>query len=291
MILGVDLGNFSVKTSEKVCFLSKISEIDNFTGDNKIIFNGKTLFVGEGEFNTDWNKSRKDITIPLLFSAIYKSSNDNINKIVVGLPINQYKSHKAELKELIENNKCATINNRQLIIDEIEIAPEGAASYYNLSQLNIQKIGNNQLIIVDIGGLTTDITLFINNKIANVLTVPVGMLKIYQDVITYINTNYTQNLVLEDAEFIIKDGLILRGKKIDVSFISSILKRHFDSLYKELQLKFNVDKGYVYLTGGGSLLLQYAFKNRLNNVIVSDDCLFDNSIGFKRVGESLWQEN
>ena len=291
MILGVDLGNFSVKTSEKVCFLSKISEIDNFTGDNKIIFNGKTLFVGEGEFNTDWNKSRKDITIPLLFSAIYKSSNDNINKIVVGLPINQYKSHKAELKELIENNKCATINNRQLIIDEIEIAPEGAASYYNLSQLNIQKIGNNQLIIVDLGGLTTDITLFINNKIANVLTVPVGMLKIYQDVITYINTNYTQNLVLEDAEFIIKDGLILRGKKIDVSFISCILKRHFDSLYKELQLKFNVDKGYVYLTGGGSLLLQYAFKNRLNNVIVSDDCLFDNSIGFKRVGESLWQEN
>ena len=291
MILGVDLGNFSVKTSEKVCFLSKISEIDNFTGDNKIIFNGKTLFVGEGEFNTDWNKSRKDITIPLLFSAIYKSSNDNINKIVVGLPINQYKSHKAELKELIENNKCATINNRQLIIDEIEIAPEGAASYYNLSQLNIQKIGNNQLIIVDLGGLTTDITLFINNKIANVLTVPVGILKIYQDVITYINTNYTQNLVLEDAEFIIKDGLILRGKKIDVSFISCILKRHFDSLYKELQLKFNVDKGYVYLTGGGSLLLQYAFKNRLNNVIVSDDCLFDNSIGFKRVGESLWQEN
>ena len=139
--------------------------------------------------------------------------------------------------------------------------------------------------------MTTDITLFINNKIANVLTVPVGMLKIYQDVITYINTNYTQNLVLEDAEFIIKDGLILRGKKIDVSFISCILKRHFDSLYKELQLKFNVNKGYVYLTGGGSLLLQYAFKNRLNNVIVSDDCLFDNSIGFKRVGESLWQEN
>ena len=109
--------------------------------------------------------------------------------------------------------------------------------------------------------------------------------------ISYINTTYTQNLVLEDAEEIIKEGLMLKGKKIDVSFISSILKRHFDSIYKELQLKFNVDKGYIYLTGGGSEILQYAFKNRLNNVIVSNDCLFDNTIGFRKIGESLWPES
>ena len=88
MILGVDLGSFSVKTSEKVTFLSKISEIDNFTGDNKIIYNDKILFIGEGEFNTDWNKSKKQNTLPLLFTAIYRSTSDNINKVVIGLPIN-----------------------------------------------------------------------------------------------------------------------------------------------------------------------------------------------------------
>lgn len=291
MILGVDLGSYSVKTSEKVCFFSKISEIDNFTEDNRIIYNGRTIFVGEGEFNTDWNKSNKDNTLPLLFTAIYKSSEDNINKVVIGLPINQYKANKIHLKQHIENNRCATINDRQLIIEDVEIAPEGAAAYYNLSQSNLQRIGKNQLIIVDIGGLTTDITLFVNNKITKVLTIPVGMLNMYQDIISYINTTYTQNLVLEDAEEIIKEGLMLKGKKIDVSFISSILKRHFDSIYKELQLKFNVDKGYIYLTGGGSEILQYAFKNRLNNVIVSNDCLFDNTIGFRKIGESLWPES
>ena len=291
MLLGVDLGSYSVKTSEKIIFLSKISETDNFTGDNKVIFNNKTYFIGEGEFNTDWNKGSKNNTLPLLFTALYKSSKDNINKVVVGLPINQYKKHKTELKELIENNRCANVNNRQLIIEDVEIAPEGAAAYYNLSLEQREKIGNNQLIIVDIGGLTTDITLFINNRISDIQTIPVGMLKIYQDIIDYINTAYTQNFILEDAESVIKNGLMLKGENKDISFIKPILQKHFNSLYKELQLKFNVDKGYILLTGGGSLSLQYAFKNRLNNVLVSNDCIFDNAIGFKKVGETLWQES
>ena len=226
-----------------------------------------------------------------MFTALYKSSKDNINKVVVGLPINQYKKHKTELKELIENNRCANVNNRQLIIEDVEIAPEGAAAYYNLSLEQREKIGNNQLIIVDIGGLTTDITLFINNRISDIQTIPVGMLKIYQDIIDYINTAYTQNFILEDAESVIKNGLMLKGENKDISFIKPILQKHFNSLYKELQLKFNVDKGYILLTGGGSLSLQYAFKNRLNNVLVSNDCIFDNAIGFKKVGETLWQES
>ena len=48
MILGVDLGNYGVKTSERVHFLSKISEMDNFTDDNKFIYNNRRLFIGEG---------------------------------------------------------------------------------------------------------------------------------------------------------------------------------------------------------------------------------------------------
>ena len=110
MILGVDLGNFSVKTSEKVTFLSKISEVDNFTGDNKIIFNGKTLFVGEGEFNTDWNKSRKENTLPLLYSALALSSKtEQYFQVVLGLPIQQYKSNKKEVIEYIEQNRCTEV--------------------------------------------------------------------------------------------------------------------------------------------------------------------------------------
>lgn len=290
MIIGVDLGNYAVKTSEKVHFLSKISEMDSFTGENKIIYNDKTMYVGEGEFSTDWNKSRKESTLPLLFTAIERSSKDNINQVVVGLPIQQYKANKEELKELVNNNRCAHINGRQIFITDIEVAPEGASVCYNMPLDVRQEIGEKQFIVIDIGGRTTDVSAFINKKIVEVKTIPVGILNIYQDIIDYINTTYTENFTLEDGEIILKEGLFLNGENKDVSFVKPILHKHFNSIYKELQLKFNLSKGYIYLTGGGSNILKLAFKNRLNNLIVSQDPLYDNAIGFKRVGEQLWLE-
>lgn len=288
MILGVDLGSFSVKTSEKVTFLSKISEIDNFTGDNKIIYNDKILFIGEGEFNTDWNKSKKQNTLPLLFTAIYRSTSDNINKVVIGLPINMYKKNKDDLKQLILNNRCAKVNGRELVISDIEVAPEGAAAYYNLSLEQIKKIGSNQLIIINIGGRTTDISVFEGNKIIDIQTIPVGMLNVYQNIIDYINTKYTQSFKLEESQDIIINGLLLDGEQKDITFITPILKNCFNSIYKELQLKFNINKGFILLTGGGSISLQQAFKNRLKNIIISNNCIFDDALGFKKIGESLW---
>lgn len=288
MILGVDLGSFSVKTSEKVTFLSKISEIDNFTGDNKIIYNDKILFIGEGEFNTDWNKSKKQNTLPLLFTAIYRSTSDNINKVVIGLPINMYKKNKDDLKQLILNNRCAKVNGRELVISDIEVAPEGAAAYYNLSPEQIKKIGSNQLIIINIGGRTTDISVFEGNKIIDIQTIPVGMLNVYQNIIDYINTKYTQSFKLEESQDIIINGLLLDGEQKDITFITPILKNCFNSIYKELQLKFNINKGFILLTGGGSISLQQAFKNRLKNIIISNNCIFDDALGFKKIGESLW---
>ena len=64
-----------------------------------------------------------------------------------------------------------------------------------------------------------------------------------------------------------------------------------DSIFKDLQLNFNVDKGYLLLTGGGASTFKKAFRKRLNNVIVSEDNVFDNVKGFVRVGEQLWQSN
>lgn len=288
MIIGVDLGNYAVKSSEKIHFLSKISEIDNFTGDNRVVYNGKNIYIGEGEFSTDWNKSRKESTLPLLFTAIAMSTSDNINQVVIGLPIQQYKANKEDLKELISNNRCASINNRRILIENIEVAPEGASVYYNIPADIREDIGLKQLIVTDIGGRTSDISVFVNKKIVEVKTIPVGMLNIYQDIIDYINSKYTENFTLEDGEVVLREGLFLNGECKDVSFIKPILHKHFSSIYKEMQLKFNLNKGYVYLTGGGGNILKLAFKNRLKNLIVSQEPLFDNALGFKRVGESLW---
>lgn len=290
MIVGVDLGNYAVKTSGKVSFLSKITQEENFLNEDKININGTNYFIGRGEFSTDWVKSKKKNTLPMLFTALYKSTEETINQVVIGLPIQQYKHDKKEIKELIEDNKCAIVNNKRLIIVDIEVSPEGASAYYNIDVDMRSYIGGKQLIIIDIGGRTTDVTEFRNKKIEDVKTIPIGSLNIYQDIVNYINSKYSQSFLLEDGETVLKEGLFLDGEFKDNKFITAILKKHFNSIFKELQLKYNLSKGYVYLTGGGSEYFKMAFKNRLNNLIVSKDPIFDNAIGFKKAGEQLWQE-
>ncbi|NFN14575.1 ParM/StbA family protein [Clostridium botulinum] len=290
MILGVDIGTYSVKTSTKVTFFSKFTQEESFTEINKININGSSYNIGEGEFSTDWDKSRKENTLILLYSAIYKSDEDNINQIVLGLPVQQYKKNKNNLIEIIENNKSAKVENRNLIITDVTVAPEGASSYYSIDSSLREEIGNKQLIIIDIGGRTTDIIVFQNKIIIDVKTIPIGMLNIYQEIIDTVNTQHTESLLLEDGETILKDGLFLKGKQQDINFVQPILKRNFNSVFKEIQLKYNTNKGYVYLTGGGSILLKLPFKNRLSNLIISNNPIFDNAIGFGKVGESLWLE-
>lgn len=295
MLVGADLGFYEVKTSTKEHFVSKISEGTGFSVGNEIIINGKKLTIGEGEFQTNYQKSKKENTLPLLFSALAMShKTEQIYQVVVGLPIQQYKRDKDSLKSLIENNRVSRVtyegNTREIIIEDVEVAPEGASAYYNLSESIKKDIGKQQLTIVDIGGRTTDVCLFQDKKIRDYTTIGTGMLNIYYDVVNRINEEYSQNLSLEDGEEILTEGLFLYGKKQDISFCTGILKKHFDSIFKDLQMKFNVDRGHVLLTGGGSLVLQKPFKNRLNNLILSENPVFDNALGFKKVGEQLWQQ-
>lgn len=295
MIIGVDLGNYAVKTSSEVHFLSKFIENNGFYG-KEIIYDGKSIVLGEGEFQTDYKKSMKENTLPLLYSALALSNKDEqCFQVVLGLPIQQYKNNKDELVKLIDDNRAKIVevngNKRDIFITDVAIAPEGASAYYNLSREHKASIGKKQLVIVDIGGRTTDVCLFKEKKIKQYKTIPGGMLNIYGDIVSTINELYSQNFDLEDGEEVLKEGLFLDGEYKDVSFIKPILKRQFDSIFKELQLNFNVDKGYVLLTGGGAPTFRKAFSNRLKNLIISSDNVFDNVKGFKRVGEQLWLNN
>lgn len=295
MIIGVDLGNYSVKTSKGINFLSKVNESNGLFDEKVVVFDNKKLLIGEGEFETDFNKSMKKNTLPLLYTALALSDDEEeCFDVVLGLPIQQYKANKDEVIKYINdnNNKLIEVNGvaREIYINDVQVVPEGASAYYNLSYENKQLIGNKQLVIVDIGGRTTDVCLFKDKKIKNYKTIPDGMLNIYNDIVTVVNELYSQNFVLEDGEEVLKEGLFLDGEEKDLMFVKQILKKHFDTIFKELQLNFNVAKGYVLLTGGGAGVFKTAFKNRLKNLIVSEDNVFDNVKGFKKVGDSLWQQ-
>lgn len=218
--------------------------------------------------------------------------------MVLGLPVAQYRNNKDYLKNLILDNRFKEIvyngKHKRIVIDEVEIAPEGASCFHSIP-INIRnEIGTRNILIVDIGGRTTDITKLVGDtnsrEIENYITVDTAMFNIYNSLIHAINEKFTTNYKLEDAEDIIRNGLYLYGKNQDLSFIKPIIKQHFDSILKEINLMTNADDGIIYLTGGGALTLQQPFRNRFHNILMSKNPIFDNALGFKEMGAILWQK-
>ena len=132
MIIWVDLGNYGVSTSQGDYFLAKYSRVPNFGEKNKVIYNGESLYLGDGEFSTDWNKSKKETTLPLLFSVLAREGSDSYYDVVLGLPAQQYKNNKESFKTYIEDNKLRNVIwngvEKEIIITNVLVAPEGAAS-------------------------------------------------------------------------------------------------------------------------------------------------------------------
>lgn len=287
MILGIDVGNYSLKTSKEINIKSLVSKEENILGSGIVLeMDNQKFIIGEGNFETELNKSSKENFIPLLYIGIALSSTEEFNSVVCGLPINQYKDNHKNLEELIERNKIKTIKingiERTIVIEKFKVYPEGIGAYYNLNS-------NEDIILIDIGGRTTDIAYIADNKHQKSSTVAVGTLNIYKSIADVINSKYSLDLRLKDIDRIIDRGaLTIDGEKINLSFITNILKSNFMKIKEDLDFKFNARTEKIVLVGGGAKLFSKAFMNRYSNCSIADDPIYSNAKGFKRVGESLW---
>lgn len=291
MIIGVDAGYYATKTSEGVLFLSRISTKENIISENNVVtLDNKQYTVGEGEMTFELNKINHEITKVCILYALARSSEDTDFDIVTGLPIGLYSKQKEELKMMLSNHRIITLEmnkrRRTIIINNVEIFPQGAGALYSS---NI----DNDVVLVDIGGRTVDICLFemINNKrkLLKYSTILEGTLSLYSKVINSINNKYETNLRIEDGEKIFKSGLEIYGQKQDLSFLRSIIEEHVELIFKELILNYPIKTTKVVLSGGGSYLLKNFIEKRIPNVFILPNAQFANAIGFKKVGESLWQ--
>lgn len=288
MILGIDVGNYSLKSSTGINIKSLISKEENLLGSGLVLEMDNSKFViGEGNFETELNKSSKENFLPLLYTGIALSSEEDFNSIVCGLPINQYKDNHNQLEDLISRNKVKElfINGikRTIVIENLKVYPEGIGAYYNLNL-------NEDVILIDIGGRTTDIAYIADNKHQKSSTVAVGTLNIYKSIADNINSKYSLDLNLKDIDRIIDRGVLtIDGEKISLNFITEMLKTNFMKIKEDLDFKFNVRTENIVLVGGGSKLFGKAFMNRYSNCNIADDPIYSNAKGFEKVGKKLWQ--
>lgn len=288
MILGVDIGNYSLKVNPDINIKSLISKEENILGSKIVLkYDDETFVIGEGNFESELNKSSKKNFLPLLFTAIALSSTETFNQVVCGLPINQFKRNKDYLGKLIDNNRIKNISingiEREIVISDFKVYPEGIGAYYSLNT-------KEDLIIIDIGGRTTDIAYICNNKNNLNSTVATGTLNIYKSIADKLNSEYSLDLNLSMIDRIIERGeLKVDNLNIDLSFITEILKNNFQRIKEDLDFKFPARTEKIVLVGGGAKLFKKAFLKRYSNCEVSNNPIFANADGFKKVGEYLWQ--
>jgi len=286
---GIDVGNYSLKEYPGTNIKSLVSTEENILGSKiHLEYEGKHYFIGEGNFETELNKSNKENFLPLLLTGIALNStkNDIFQQIVCGLPINQYKTNKQSLENLILTNKVKEIKfngePRKIIISDFKVYPEAIGAYYSLNT-------KEDVIIVDIGGRTCDVAYIVNKKVVTSSTIAVGTLSIYKDISDKLNSEFGLDLGLPEAERIIEKGFLeIDGLKVNLSFITNILKRNFMKINDDLTMKYPIRTEKIILVGGGHILFNKAFKNRYANSSVAEDPIFANSIGFKKVADKLW---
>ncbi len=287
-ILGVDVGNATCKTNTGVLFNSKITDVEPFGKADTLFIDKKHYWLGEGAYDTTYRKVDKRNYINFLFGALALSTNTIRNYIVLGLPLSQYKEDKSALTNIVLSNKekCIEINGveKRLIIDDIEVFPEGVVTLED----------EYEGIVVDIGGRTTDCALVINERgrrrILNPISLPCGTINLYTDFIKKLNNKFSLDLVMNDAERIIKNGLILDGRNTNIDFAMDVYRAFTENLITQLQVEYSLRTNSISLTGGGVTSLYKTIKERLGDgVSLQANPIYANAKAYYELGCSIWQ--
>lgn len=288
MLLGVDLGNWNVKTSEGDIFPSRYTGTENILGSTGDVleYEGIKYYIKEGKLENNYDKANKETNIILFLYSLAIQKNSYF-KVVVGLPVLAYKNSKETFRDKLMENKIYKLNlngkEKTIVIEDVIVFPEGAGAYFNIN--NRAK----NAVIIDIGGGTTNIVSFKNGKLDKCTTIAKGMIELYNRIRDYLNSKYTLKLELEDIENILKEGLKVDGEEANWSFIKSITDNFISDLMNELR-NFEIRTSTVYLTGGGTKLLKVALKNKIPGLVLVEDYLFANAKGFRNVGVAKWKE-
>lgn len=287
MILGVDLGNWNVKTSEGDIFPSRYTIVENILGATGDVLEheGIKYFMREGKLENNYDKANKETNL-ILFLYSLALQKDRYFKVVIGLPALAYKANRESFKDKLLNQKIHDVvinkEHKKIIIEDLIVFPEGAGAYFSLR--NRPK----NCVIIDIGGGTINIVSFKNGKLDTCTTIGKGIIQLYNQIRDYLNATYTLKLELEDIEVIMREGLKVDNEEISFAFIKPIINAFIVDLMNELR-NFPIRTSKVFLIGGGSKLLK-APLSVIPGLEVIEEYMFSNAEGFAKVGVSKWKE-
>jgi plasmid segregation protein ParM len=290
-VLGIDVGYGYTKSSTGFVVKSQISEEEPILPHTKTLqYNGKTYYIGLGRDCVDVNRQNDELLIVLLLYAILNSTNDQVVNIVTGLPIAQMKEQSADLRKKIMS-ECGSVQcvcdgrKRFLSIYDCAIYPQGLASVIYSS---------GSVIVVDVGMRTCNIVFVLSQdgrrRVEYADTLYEGILPLYEKIKATINQKYSLTLTTDLIPDILNSGLSINGEKESLPFTTSIIENHVAKIANQIKIHTPYQIIPIKLIGGGGLFLSSYFKKIFPKAEICETAQFENSIGYKLKGDSLWQK-
>lgn len=294
--------------------------------DNNAIYRVGNLATKSGnstELDPGSNKSEEDQTLVMLFAAlaldaardenkgIFKRNNNVIEATYIlgtGLPLREVKEgkdvgYRSQLLSSVHQVEFLVTPKYQGIkvnikFDEVKVYPEGFAAFINLvmdNNLNItnKELIDKQILIQDIGGLSTDIAVIRNRKVDDDkaqgfnLGVSESLDAIREEI--YARHGVELDSRLDVVEIITKKNdrnhIMVKGSRTSVhDIVDRILLELAKKQYRHLRNVWsrNSQSEICYFIGGGSIVLKDYLKT-LNNSLDGYNIDF-----FEDEKESVW---
>ena len=285
----IDLGNYNVKgidtKGKQVTFKSNISrDYEAYPdGFSYVNLGGEFTFFEKGNFSKEYIKTKKDYIAQLLYAIakLNEESESIETNLTLLLPISEM-DHKQKYIEDLNGKefkfaaKTTKKSNKVVKILDVFVVPEGYASYFTLDD----KTKSSNVLILDIGGRTTNVVAMDNGKPQVLNNYKIGILDFY---LKLKNLNSDKEYKIEDIEKAITKGDIKVSKKQLAAFTNDVIN--------EVSININLNHyNYVIFTGGGSIVIQDIIKESLpSQCLVDNNALNTNIQGALEASKEIWK--
>lgn len=289
MITVLDLGNNNIKGLTDKCgpinFRSNLSrDYEAYPdGFNYVLLDGQYTYFEKGTFSKEYIKTNKDYKAQLLYGIAKLNPDADVidTNLTLLLPISEME-HKAKYEAELKNKqfkftvKASKKKDMTVKVKDVFVVPEGYASYFILDE----KLQASNVLIIDIGGRTTNVVAMDYGKPQILNTYKIGILDFYSKLKVL---NEDKQYKIEDIEKAIQRGDIKVSQKDLAAFINDVIN--------EISLSVNINHYNVAFTGGGSVVLQDIIKTNLpKNCCVLDNPLYTNVNGALAVSNQIWSD-
>lgn len=300
--LAIDLGNYGIKYKLEGEDANVIeSRVESYSGDNYISGNVKVLEYGGkkirsgGNFESENIKIKRNNLFDCFLLALAQVAEDGSKfRIGVGIPVAQYKHYSEELKNILYrktidykygNNKSKTIS-----IEDIIVLPEALGTYWSLTPEEIEEFEGKDIIVIDVGGRTTDLCTIVDTEYGvetlDPMSPPYGMFTAYQEIKKNFGASKEGaglDINLNEMRKLIKKGVVVGDNVIS---LSKYKHEAFSSLASKIasDVKMynpNHNRCVVLLCGGGSEEIGkiYKEKQEFSHLVVKKS-IYSNVEGF-----------